>query len=552
MIGSARRRLLIALAFLLPNLAGFLVFTAGPVLFSLGMSFTDWALTKHNRFSETPIAWVGIENFERILTGDEAHLFWDYFGNTAFLMLGIPLGIAGSLALALMVNANPTPTTARGRTRGGTIALIITLVACTGAWLATTPGPAPALGDAAPLAQKSAETGLTDLTNWQVAHLRSNAAVAAVASLGVVATLGLAFGPMFFRGLFYLPSLLAGVAMFLLWKTLYRPEGGLINAGLKPVLDHIQGLVVATPAGLWYALGLAVVGLTIIWAVWFAAAGAVRLRHRDCGVAAFLGRIGFVAVVASFGLGLGSLLVQLPKHSLLPSGRAPLTVAQLDLAASAMAKAVPTADARELAVAMAALGDHVRPRDAASALASAAGGGTLAEREAIRIVRTLAPLVNEGLTAGQGLEPPLWLIDSKWAKAALIIMGFWAGIGGGTMLLYLAGLSNIPPELYEAASIDGATAWSRFIHVTWPQLAPTTFFIVIMSTIGGLQGGFEQAMVMTQGKADTIVLAYYIYNLAFTDQFQLGLASAVAWIMFAMIFGLTALNFRLGSQLTNE
>ena len=58
--------------------------------------------------------------------------------------------------------------------------------------------------------------------------------------------------------------------------------------------------------------------------------------------------------------------------------------------------------------------------------------------------------------------------------------------------------------------------------------------------------------VMTQGKADTIVLAYYIYNLAFSDQFQLGLASAVAWIMFAMIFVMTAINFRFGSQMTNE
>ena len=96
MTSSRRRRLIIAFAFLLPNLLGFVVFTAGPVLFSLVMSFTDWALTKHNRYSDTPIQWVGLQNFERVLTGDESHLFWDYFGNTAFLMLGIPVGIAGS------------------------------------------------------------------------------------------------------------------------------------------------------------------------------------------------------------------------------------------------------------------------------------------------------------------------------------------------------------------------------------------------------------------------------------------------------------------------
>jgi multiple sugar transport system permease protein len=549
MIGSARKRFLIALLFLLPNLLGFIVFTAGPVLFSLGMSFTDWALTRHNRFSETPIKWIGIENYERILTGDESHLFWDYFGNTAFLMLGIPLGIAGSLALAMMLNANATPQSPRSRLRAGLSAAAITLVACVGVWLVTTPGPMPAATDAA---IKTSEVGLTDLSNWDVARLRSNAAILAVAALGIVATCGLSFGALFFRGLFYLPSLLAGVAMFLLWKTLYRPEGGLINAGLRPIIEELQSIVQRTPAGLWYALGLALAGLTIIWSVWMIATGVVRLAHRDSGIAAFLGRVGFVTTAAAAALGIAFFLVQLPKQSLLPSGRAPLTVAQLTSVAAELARAIPSANASEIRLAAKSLGERARARDAIVALSSAAGGNTESLRITARIVNDAAPLVNKGLTSDAGLNAPLWLVDARWAKIALIIMGFWASIGGGTMLLYLAGLSNIPPELYEAASIDGATGWQRFIHVTWPQLAPTTFFIVIMSTIGGLQGGFEQAMVMTQGKADTIVLAYYIYNVAFTDQFQLGLASAVAWVMFAMIFLLTALNFRLGSQMTNE
>jgi multiple sugar transport system permease protein len=91
-----RKRLLIALVFLLPNLIGFLVFTAGPVLLSLGMSFTDLALTRHNQFSDEPLRFVGVENYTRLLYGDESRLFWDYFGNTAFLMLGIPLGTVKS------------------------------------------------------------------------------------------------------------------------------------------------------------------------------------------------------------------------------------------------------------------------------------------------------------------------------------------------------------------------------------------------------------------------------------------------------------------------
>jgi len=138
------------------------------------------------------------------------------------------------------------------------------------------------------------------------------------------------------------------------------------------------------------------------------------------------------------------------------------------------------------------------------------------------------------------------------AREAIMIMGIWTGIGGNTMLLYLAGISNVPPELYEAAEIDGAGRWARFKHVTWPQLAPTTFFVVIMATIGGLQGGFEQARVMTLGgpAGTTTTLAYYIYTAAF-EQLNMGYASAVAWVMFALIFGLTMINWRFGNQYVN-
>ena len=82
--------------------------------------------------------------------------------------------------------------------------------------------------------------------------------------------------------------------------------------------------------------------------------------------------------------------------------------------------------------------------------------------------------------------------------------------------------------------------------------APTTFFIVIMSTIGGLQGGFDQVTAMTAGKYETEVLTYYLYKLAFTDEFQLGLASAVAWVMFAAIFAMTLVNYRYGSRIVND
>ena len=170
-------------------------------------------------------------------------------------------------------------------------------------------------------------------------------------------------------------------------------------------------------------------------------------------------------------------------------------------------------------------------------------------------------------------QPPLWIKSAQnlfalrpqhlgfdaslfgvGAREALILMGVWLAIGGNNMLLYLAALGNVPPELYEAAEIDGAGRWARFWHVTWPQLAPTTFFIVVISIIAGLQSGFEQAQVMTNkgGPAGTTTtLAYYIYIKAFTE-FQMGYASAVALCLFAIIFGITLLNWKFGSRAIND
>lgn len=169
---------------------------------------------------------------------------------------------------------------------------------------------------------------------------------------------------------------------------------------------------------------------------------------------------------------------------------------------------------------------------------------------------------------GSGVSAPTWLLSTKnlwgvaverveltasqWglgARDALIIMGIWVVIGGNNMLLYLAGISNIPTELVEAAQLDGAGRWAIFRNVTWPQLAPTTFFIVVMSFIGGLQGGFEQARVMTLGGPanTTTTLSYYIYTKAF-EEFYIGYAAALSWILFSAIFVITMINWRLGSK----
>jgi multiple sugar transport system permease protein len=128
-------------------------------------------------------------------------------------------------------------------------------------------------------------------------------------------------------------------------------------------------------------------------------------------------------------------------------------------------------------------------------------------------------------------------------------MGVWMGLGGNNMLLYLAALTNVPEDLYEAAKIDGAAKWALFKNVTWPQLAPTTFFISVISLIGGFQAGFEQARVMTQGGPanTTTTISYYIYSQAF-EQFKMGYASAISWVLFVIISVMTIINWKLGNR----
>ncbi|MBI3919830.1 MAG: sugar ABC transporter permease [Armatimonadetes bacterium] len=319
MKGRAQRtELLSALGFLLPNFLGFVIFTAGPVLFSLGVSFSNWNLQQ-----TIPFQWIGFGNFVELFHDPQ---FWLYFANTGYLMLGMPVAIAGSLFMAILLSQ---------RLRGIVV----------------------------------------------------------------------------YRTLFYLPSFTSGVALMILWKALYNPDFGPINAMINGV-THALHLKATAPQ--WLLATKNLLGLDV---------EQVRMVSKQ------------------FGLG---------------------------------------------------------------------------------------------------------------ARDALILMGVWIAIGGNNMLLYLAALTNVPQELHEAASLDGAGKWASFRNVTWPQLAPTTFFIVVMSFIGGLQGGFDQARVMTAGgpAGTTTTLSYYIYTKAF-EEFQIGYASAISWILFAMIFVMTLVNWKYGSKELN-
>lgn len=311
---------LAASGFLLPNFLGFVVFSAAPILFSLVVSFSNWDLQ-----GAEPFAWIGPANFVELWRDNR---FWLYLANTGYLMLGMPVAIAGSLVLAML---------------------------------------------------------LTRKLSGMVAY----------------------------RTLFYLPTFTSGVALMILWKSLYNPDFGPINVVIERLYDWI-GLS-GTKAPMWLSSTHNLLGLDV---------EKLRMTAKE------------------FGLG---------------------------------------------------------------------------------------------------------------ARDAINIMGIWIAIGGNNMLLYIAALNNVPQDLYEAAAIDGAGRWARFRYVTWPQLAPTTFFIVIMSFIGGLQGGFEQARVMTGGgpAGTTTTLSYYIYTKAFVEC-QIGYASAIAWVLFTVIFGVTVLNWKFGSSSADE
>ncbi len=289
----------IAFWFLLPNLVGFVAFTVWPVLASFLLAFTSWDLLTAPR-------WIGLANFVQLLgfhhdgtawaANDPA--FWQYLGNTLFLMLNLPVNMLGSLLLAMLLN------------------------------------------------QK----------------LRGTYA---------------------YRLVYFLPSVLAGVPIYYLWRWIYNPNHGLLNTLLE------------------YA----------------------------------------------------------------------------------------------------------------------------------------------------GIAGPDWLGSALWAKPALMLMGSWMAIGGSGMILYLAALQGVPQELHEAARLDGANAWQRFRHITWPAVMPVTFFIFTMGIIYGLQSGLDSAYVMTGGgpNGSTTTLGFYLYQKAYL-RFEMGYASALAWVLFTLVLGLTLIHWRRGKQ----
>jgi multiple sugar transport system permease protein len=138
-------------------------------------------------------------------------------------------------------------------------------------------------------------------------------------------------------------------------------------------------------------------------------------------------------------------------------------------------------------------------------------------------------------------EPPGWFLDRDMLLWGFVIMSFW-GVFGANTVIVLAGLKNIPRDLYEAASVDGAGIWARLRHITLPQLSPTLFYLVVMGIIAAVQV-FDQPLFIQLPPGSPTFLNVYLYSQGFSF-FQMGYASAIAWFMFVIILLLTLGVFR--------
>lgn len=489
------RKTITGLLFLTPNITGFLVFTAFPIIFSLYMAFTDWDLTLHNMFKNSFPRFIFVGNFIELLQSKE---FPKYFGNTLFLMMGMPLGIALSLLLAILLNQD-----LKGR---------FTSI------------------------RKYFFAGVVFVASiclLSVIGMKSTALMILITSIfWLVISVGTWAGPTWYRTLFYLPHFTAGVATFLLWKKMYNPQTGPINLALLGPLEGATSAVKALPASVFHGVGYLFIGLLL--AMFFFGLRRTWKFWND-GMAGTLTAIMCVVILLiPFAVGIFSQWYVIPTEGLV-------------------------AGIAALAILVGFLAFSFKGQDFKCKPAYGLGSMVL-----ITLMLMIVEFICQGFSvvahnlptnamASGGLKPPEWLANYYWAKPAIMIMGLWGAIGSNNVILYQAGLSVISKELYEAADVDGATANQKFWNVTWPQLAPTTFFIFVMGIIGGLQGGFEMAKTMTQGgpAGATTTMTFFLYEQGF-DSGRLGYASAVAWSIFVLVMVITLINWKYGRQHENE
>ncbi len=486
-----QRMLISGICFILPNVIGFLAFMLVPLIASFIMAFTNWDVRLHNMFTNELPRFIGFENFKRLFTEPD---FFQYLGNTLFLMMGIPFSITGSLCAALLLN-----TDIHGKNRKVWGYVIATFLFA------------------------------GSLLMLLMAGLNATPMLILFGGiLSMILITGSVAGKTSYRTLFYFPHFTAGVATFLLWKKMYDPYKGPFTNALHPVLDSVEKIVRALPDPLFSASPwLAGIAVACI-AVFGLCNSCKKWLNGEMG---------------SMPLWLGLIMLCLP--SILGVFWS-VTKGPFVLAAAVV-----------LIAAVAIIIMFFKGRRWTCNPDEGIGLGMILAGVLMVLQFVLLGLSNVAYhlpaMSADGLAPPEWLTDYHWAKPSIMIMGLWAAIGSNNMLLYLAGLSNVPQELYEAASIDGASGRQRFWSVTWPQLAPVTFFIVVMSVIHGLRGGFEMARTMTRGgpAGATTTLSYYLYMEGF-EIGRLGYASAIAWTLFGLIFAITIFNWKFGNRYTNN
>ncbi len=145
-----------------------------------------------------------------------------------------------------------------------------------------------------------------------------------------------------------------------------------------------------------------------------------------------------------------------------------------------------------------------------------------------------------------GIEGEAWINDPTWALPTLMLLAIWQF--GAPMVIFLAGLKQVPSELYEAASVDGAGSWRRFFHITLPMLSPVIFFNLVLETIHGFQG-FTSAFVLSNGTGgpvdSTLMYTLHLYNAGFVE-LNMGYASAMAWVFLVVVGLITVVLFNTG------
>lgn len=151
-------------------------------------------------------------------------------------------------------------------------------------------------------------------------------------------------------------------------------------------------------------------------------------------------------------------------------------------------------------------------------------------------------IINQSLFLFFHIRGPNWLASDQWAMPAIILMSLWYNFGYN-MLVFSAGLQNIPPHFYEAAAIDGATPWDRFWHITIPLLSPSLFFGLVLTLISSFQV-FDQVYILTQGGPgiDTTTLVLYAYQNGF-QYYKMGYAATISTVLFLLILVVTLLQF---------